>query len=106
MFSRIAIAALGALLVTGGLLLSMDALTSLFENRSGERFFRITDVLPRPDPGRPERPGAGQRAPDTGIEEDRDPNATLPIEAPAGPDQRLPELTGPEIPEPEPSANR
>lgn len=105
MLSRIAIAAVGALLVTGGLLLSMDALTSMFENRSGERYFRITDILPKPEPDRPERPGPGQRQPDTGIEDVRDANATLPVEPPADPDRRLPELTGPDIPEPEPPAN-
>lgn len=105
MLTRIAIAAVGAVVITGGLLLSMDALTSLFENRSGERYFRITDVLPRPDPGRPERPQPGQRQPDTGIEEVSDPDATLPIDAPSGPDRLPPALTVPDIPDPEPPSN-
>ena len=103
MLARIAIAAVGALIVTGGLLLSMDALTSLWDNRSGERFFRITDILPKPELGRPERPQAGQRQPDTGVDVPSDTDASLTIETPDGPDSSLPvrpevEITRPVAP--------
>ncbi|MDX1562235.1 MAG: hypothetical protein R3305_04885, partial [Gammaproteobacteria bacterium] len=60
---RTLIAAVGAVVVTGALLLAMDTVTSLFERNSGQRYFSISDILPRPDPGRPERPGQTMRQP-------------------------------------------
>jgi len=63
MIVRVVIAITGAIIVTSSLLLGMDSLTSLFENESGERYFRITDVLPKPEPGRPQRPAAAARQP-------------------------------------------
>ncbi|HEY5665595.1 MAG TPA: hypothetical protein VIV64_02660 [Gammaproteobacteria bacterium] len=96
MIFRVLIAACGALIVTGGLLLTMDSLTSLFENRSGERYFRITDVLPKPEPGRPERPTAARRQP-AGLEtEAANPDTMLPIELPEIPDTVSPDLSGPD----------
>ena len=104
MILRVLIAACGALIVTGGLLLAMDSVTSLFENRSGERFFRITDVLPKPDPGRPERPAAARRQPPGLQTEAADTETVLPIELPEIPETAAPELSGPELTLPEPQA--
>ena len=96
MIFRVLIAAMGALVVTGGLLLAMDSLTSLFEDRSTERFYRITDVLPKPEPGRPERPAAAARQP-AGVEtEAANAETVLPIELPD-----IPAATAPGLPEPE-----
>ena len=61
-----------------------------------ERFFRISDVLPKPDPGRPERPQAAARQP-AGIDtEAADPEILLPIELPNAPAAASPELSLPE----------
>lgn len=102
MILRVLIAACGALIVTGGLLLAMDSVTSLFEDQSGERFFRITDVLPKPEPGRPERPAAARRQP-AGLEtEAANPDTVLPIELPEIPEAASPDVRGPELIGPEP----
>jgi len=97
MIGRILIATTGALIVTAGLLLAMDSLTSLFEDESRERYFRITDVLPKPDPGRPDRPRAGVRAPDSVEIESGELAITVPIEAPAELDTEVRGLVGPEV---------
>lgn len=91
MIGRMLIAIAGALIITAGLLLAMDSVTSLFENRSGERYFRITDVLPRPDPGRPERPRPGSRAPASVELESSAPDTSVPIETPTLPDSDRPQ---------------
>ncbi len=82
MLLRLLTAAAGALIVTGGLLLAMDNVTSLFENRPNERFFRITDILPRPDPGRPVRPSARPLPPETSELEPEETDAAIAIESP------------------------
>jgi len=82
MIARVAIAIAGAVVVTGALLLAMDSLTSLFENERGERYFRITDVLEKPPPGRPERPQAARRQPDQPEAAIESPDATLPVDPP------------------------
>ena len=85
MFARMVIAVVGAVVVTTCLLLIMDSATSAFRDRNLERFFRITDILPRPDPGRPVRPeGLGRQPavprPDSGASDVR-----IDIEAPVAP---------------------
>jgi hypothetical protein len=82
MIARVAIAIAGAVVVTGALLLAMDTLTSLFENERGERYFRITDVLEKPPPGRPERPQAARRQPEQPEAAVDNPDASVPVDAP------------------------
>lgn len=101
MFARLVIAAAGAIIVTATLLLGMDALTALFRNDGGERYFRITDILPKAPLGRPERPEAQARPPSR-IEPDIDnPDAGVTVEAPSAPSTGSPALRGPEIEPPE-----
>jgi hypothetical protein len=105
MIARLVIAAAGAIIITATLLLGMDAVTALFRNEGGERYFRITDILPKPPPGRPERPEAQARPPSR-IEPDiASPDAGVTIEAPAAPATGSPPLRGPEIELPEPPDN-
>lgn len=102
MITRLLIAAVGAIVVTAGLLLGMDAVTSLFRSDTGERYFRITDVLPKPPPGRPQRPETVGRSPQRVELEAASPDAELEIEAPAAVDTDAPQLQAPTI---EPSAS-
>lgn len=101
MFARVAIAVAGALVVTGALLLTMDSLVSLFENERGERYFRIHDVLQKPEPGRPERPRAQRRPPDQPEAAVTSPDSAVPIETPDEIDLATPPLTSPAIELPE-----
>jgi hypothetical protein len=101
MFARVAIAVVGAAVVTVALLLTMDSLVSLFEDERGERFFRITDVLEKPPPGRPERPRDARRQPDQPQSETTIENAAVPIEAPGDIDVPRPPVDGPAIELPE-----
>ncbi|HUF71620.1 MAG TPA: hypothetical protein VMR74_01845 [Gammaproteobacteria bacterium] len=101
MITRLMVAAVGAIIVTAGLLLAMDAVTSLFRSQSGERYFRITDILPKLPPGRPERPGA-LRPPERVEPELTPAEPSLPIEVPAGIDREAPPLESPALEPPEP----
>ncbi len=105
MIVRVAIAFAGAIIVTSSLLLGMDTLTSLFDNESGERYFRITDVLPKPEPGRPQRPEAAARQPQRPEQEFVNPDTALPIVVPAAIDTQLPAVRRPEIELPDPPRN-
>jgi len=103
MIARLSIAIAGAIVITVALLLAMRTFTTLFRDDSGERYFRITDILPKPPPGRPERPQARSRSPerfDPGIE---NPDATLSIQAPTVPGADRPALEEPAI---EPPSSR
>jgi hypothetical protein len=85
MIARLSIAVAGAIIITVALLLGMRTFTTLFRDDTGERYFRITDILPKPPPGRPERPQDLSRPPqrvEPGVE---NPSATLSIQAPAAP---------------------
>lgn len=109
MIARVAIAIAGAVVVTGALLLTMDTLISLFEDERGERFFRITDVLEKPPPGRPDRPQPARRQPDQPEAETASPDASVPVESPADIDIPTvpvpsPGFELPELPEPPESA--
>jgi hypothetical protein len=64
MITRILVALVGAVIVTAGLLFAMDRVTSLFRNHDFQRYFRINDILPKPDPGRPTRPRSLSEQPD------------------------------------------
>lgn len=105
MITRLLIAATGAIIVTVGLLLAMDKAISLFREESGERYFRITDVLPKPPPGRPERPGAGERQPELAAPAIGRSDAALPIEPPVAAGAEAPALSGPAIELPEAASN-
>lgn len=85
MILRLLTALVGALVVTASLLLGMDAVTSVFRERDTGRFFRIMDVLPSQDDGRPERPAPARRQPELenpGFTADE---AAGPLEPPARP---------------------
>lgn len=103
MIGRVLIAAVGALIVTAGLLLSMDAVTSLFRSQNGERFYRITDVLPKPERGRPERPAPARRQPEFERETFTGTDQEVPIEVPEALEPQPSTLPLPaiELPEPE-----
>jgi hypothetical protein len=100
MILRVFVALLGAIVVTGSLLLGMDALTSMFRERDGQRYFRITDILPRPEPGRPERPAPAARQPSAPETETVLPQNPLTIDLPTdfdparGPE---PDITAPAL---------
>jgi hypothetical protein len=100
MITRLLVAAVGAIIITVGLLLAMDAVTSLFRVQSGERYFRITDILPKLPPGRPERPQA-LRPPERVEPELTAPEPSLPIETPVGIDREAPPVESPPIEPPE-----
>jgi len=97
MIARVVIAAAGALIVTGSLLLVMDSLTSLFENERGERFFRISDILERPERGRPERPRPAARQPNQPASEGVNLNSAIPIEVPEAAEAEALSVPAPEI---------
>jgi hypothetical protein len=99
MLLRIFIACLGAITVTVGMLLAMDAVTNVFRDRDLQRYFRITDILPKADPGRPERPEAVARPPDAPTAESPAIYSTPPLQAPADvqPEIEPPVVLAPEI---------
>ena len=97
MIARVVIAFVGAIIVTGSLLLAMDSLTSLFNNERGERYFRISDILERPDPGRPERPRPAARQPEQQEFAITDLDTTVPIEVPAPEEAEALSVPAPEI---------
>jgi hypothetical protein len=101
MILRVFIALIGAVVITSGLLLGMDAVTSLFREEDGSRYYRITDILPRPDPGRPERPQPAARQPDAPEAELSLPDAQLRLQLP----EDLEVEDGPARPELEPPAD-
>jgi hypothetical protein len=82
MIGRLFIALVGALVVTSFLLFAMDAVTSVFRERDSHRYYRITDILPKPDPGRPVRPEPVSRPPALPGRELTRPAAGLGIETP------------------------
>jgi hypothetical protein len=100
MITRILLAVVGAILITAGLLFTMDSLTTVFRPDSGERFFRITDILPRLEPDRPIRPPPAERTPETTAPRYAEPEVNVAIE-PTDPEAVIPpefldrELTSP-----------
>jgi hypothetical protein len=65
MIVRIVIALVGALAVTCALLLGMDAVTTVFrQEQSGQRMYRISDVIRRDRSGRQDMPDPPTRLPD------------------------------------------
>lgn len=84
MIIRSLLAVLGALAITVTLLLAMDSVVSVFREDSGERYFRIGDVLARPDSGRPDRPAPVARQPETTLPEESDIDVSVTVEAPSG----------------------
>lgn len=101
MITRVATAIVGAVVVTGSLLLIMDSLTSLFENERVERYFRITDVLQKPEPGRPERPRAARPPPDGPQGNGANPDGQGQIETPDAGEIESPPIAAPAIDRPQ-----
>jgi len=91
MISRMLIAIVGALVITTGLLLGMDAVTSVFRERSTTKMYRISDVVRRDRSGRPDMPEPPTRLPAL---PDIDPagrsNPGIAAEAPAAPAASVP----------------
>lgn len=83
MLARILIALVGAAIVTAGLLLTMDSVTSILRNQDLPRYFRISDILPKPEPGRPTRPAELGRQPAVPSTELGTPDSRIEIEVPA-----------------------
>jgi hypothetical protein len=82
MIARVLLAVLGAIIVTGSLLLGMDTVTSIFRDRDNTRYYRISNTVPLTDPGRPERPAPAQRQPGAPQTEIDLPAGRVEIEAP------------------------
>jgi hypothetical protein len=85
MIGRALLAVFGAIVITVGLLLAMDSVVDVFREDSGERYFRIGDILPRPDPGRPDRPAPVARQPETDLPDRSSVDVRVPTEAPDAP---------------------
>lgn len=82
MVSRLLVAVVGASAITIGMLLGMSEFAEIFERRDPTQYFRITDVLVRPDDGKPERiPRAGAQ-PERGTVEYERPDTELGVERP------------------------
>jgi hypothetical protein len=64
MITRVLIAVLGALLITGTMLLGMSEFTAVFRQRSGEKLYLVTDIIRMDRSGRPDRPRAAQLPPE------------------------------------------
>lgn len=64
MLLRLLAAVCGALVITAGLFVVMETLTSLWRNEERLRVFRIDDVLLKPEPNRPARPAQLERQPE------------------------------------------
>lgn len=80
MIFRVVIALVGAAAITATLLLAMHSVTSVFRESDGTKYFRISDVLTRPDSGRPERPPPVARQPELPESEAELPDSRLPVE--------------------------
>jgi hypothetical protein len=83
MIARALLAVVGAGVITAGLLLAMDAVTTVFRADSGERYFRIADVFLLPGPDRPVRPPAAERQPEMPAPVYSNPDVRVTIETPA-----------------------
>jgi hypothetical protein len=98
MIGRVFVALLGAIVITGALLLGMDTVTSMFRERDGGKYFRITDILPRQAPDRPTRPEPVMRGPGLPEGEVDAPATRIPLETPGDFDPGRPtELIVPDI---------
>jgi hypothetical protein len=56
MIARLFIAIVGAAVITAAILLGMSGFATAYKNRGGDKLYLITNILPRPERGRPERP--------------------------------------------------
>lgn len=99
MVFRLLTALVGALVITASLLLGMDALTSVFRERDAVRYFRITDILPSPEPGKPERPAPVRRQPEIEQQDVGSGATSLPVGDEAPPEPAL--SVAPAVIEPE-----
>jgi len=88
MFLRICVALIGAVVITTGLLLGMDAVTDVFRERSSEKMYRISDVIRRDRSGRPDLPEPPTRLPALPDAEPEPTRGPVVIgESPAAPDR-------------------
>jgi hypothetical protein len=86
MLTRVILAAVGAVIITGGILLGMSGFVDAFRKRDAVRYFTITDILPRPERGRPERPADAQLPPERRTPAYEGERGRLTLEAPAEPE--------------------
>jgi hypothetical protein len=98
MILRLLAASIGAVTITACILFGMSEFTSAFRQRSGERFFLITDILPAPERRRMQRPPDAalppeRQRPDLAIE-----RTELGIEPPRNENGGLPAAPEPELP--------
>lgn len=63
MYTRLVVASAGAALITAAILLGMSEVAQRIRQRDPTRFFQITDIIPRPERGRPTRPADAQLPP-------------------------------------------
>lgn len=62
-YLRFLLAAAGAIIITGSMLILMAQFSAMFSQRSGDKIFMIDDILPAPERGRPVRPPAAALPP-------------------------------------------
>jgi hypothetical protein len=106
MVLRVVIALVGAVVITAGLLLGMDAVTSVVREVDYHRYYRISDVFARPADRKPDRPEARERPPELPAAADQAPqntNSAAPTIEPSAPEP-APGLTIPGIEPPDPDA--
>lgn len=94
MILRLLVAIVGASIITVTMLYGMSEFAAMFRHRNGDKLFLVTDILPRPDPGRPVRPPAAALPPARTEVEYRPGNVGVPLDAPSGPEAGL--AVGPE----------
>ena len=89
MFLRLFIACLGAITITGFILLSMSEVTSVFTRNRPDRVFLITDILPAPERGRPARPPDAELPHERPVLELDTGDTTIRVEGPSRPGDQL-----------------
>lgn len=89
MIARLVVAVVGACLITGALLLGMSEFTAIFRQHDGGKYFLITDILPAPDRGRPQRPPAAAMPPGRQVVEFDGNGAEVSLTAPDEPNRGL-----------------
>jgi hypothetical protein len=103
MILRLLAASIGAVTITVCILFGMSEFTSAFRERSGERYYLITDILPAPERRRMPRP------PDAALPPERQPaglaieRTELTVEPLRNERESLPVAPGPELPSLDPA---
>jgi hypothetical protein len=98
MVRRLFVALVGAVVITGGMLLGMSGIVDAFRNRDPTRYFSITNIISRPAQGRRERPGDIVRAPERRTPAYEGEASDIPLETPEEPAlETPPEATRPAL---------